>query len=283
MMWTINWRWDCSEEAKLWQDCTEMPLTYSQPCSWALQLLLVSNLLLWENVASVPLSSNETDDQLYLKTLFDHAIMLSQNISKLNIEMRRMYADSEFSEKFHHKFLASSSESYNQFMLEFFEDQEFMIKHLTCCHNYSMKTPESMDEAQMISLQDFPKLILSRVRAWNDTLKNFLTILGNRPGTHNDVVSLAKDIERKNAELSEDIKKILSSVSITRENVDYTVLTGLEDLQSSDEEFRLFTLCKLSYCLRVDMNMLDLCLKLLRCVLLVKSDICLSQRIRNDS
>ncbi|OBS63874.1 hypothetical protein A6R68_07587, partial [Neotoma lepida] len=114
-----------------------------------LLLLLVSNLLLWEKVASVPLSSDEIDDdQLYLKKLFDHAMILSQNISKLNIEMRRTY------------------------------------------------------------LEDFPKLILSRLRAWNDTLKNLLTILGNR--THNDVISLAKDIERKYAELSEDIKSILS-------------------------------------------------------------------------
>ncbi|CAH6803816.1 Prl7a3 [Phodopus roborovskii] len=232
----------------------------------AFLLMLVLNLLLWVNVTSVPLSSNETDDdQLYLKELIDHAMMLSQNISKLNIDMRRIYTDSEFSEKFHHKF-----------------DQEFLIKSLTCCHNYSIKTPESMDEAQMISLQDFPKLILSRVRAWNDTLKNFLTILRNRPGTHNDVISLAKDIERKNAELYEDTKKILSSIFVP-EKVDYTVWTGLEDLLSSDEEFRHFALCKLSYCLRVDMNAVDLCLKLLRCVILVNSDICLSPRIRNDS
>ncbi|XP_003504873.1 prolactin-7A1-like isoform X2 [Cricetulus griseus] len=263
-----------------------MPLSFSQPCSWALLLLVVSNLFLWENVASVPLNSSEIDDdQLYLKELFDHAMEVSQKISKLNIEMRRMYTDSEFSEKFQHKFVStsSSSESYDQFMLEFFEDQEFLIKHLTCCHNYSMKTPESMEEAQKISLQDFPKLILSRVRAWNDTLKNFLTILGNRPGTHNDVISLAKDIERKNEELSEDTKKILNSVYDTIENVDFTVLTGLEDLQSSDEELRHFALCKLSYCLRVDMNMVDICLKLLRCVILVTSDICLSPRVRNDS
>lgn len=55
-------------------------------------MLLVSNLLLWENVASVPLSSDEIDnDQLYLKELFDHALILFQNISKLNTEMRRTY------------------------------------------------------------------------------------------------------------------------------------------------------------------------------------------------
>ncbi|XP_028738294.1 prolactin-7A2-like [Peromyscus leucopus] len=237
----------------------------------ALLMLLVSNLLLWENVASVPLSSDEIDnDQLYLKELFDHALILFQNISKLNTEMRRTY-------------LSSSSESYDKFMLEFFEDQEFLIKTLSCCHNYSIKTPENVDEAQKISVEDFPKLILSRMWAWNNTLKNVLTILENRTGTHNDVISLAKDIERKTAVLYEDTKNILSSIYGKKENVDYTVLTGLEDLQSSDEEFRHFALCKLSYCLRVDMNMVDICLNLLRCVVVGNSDICSSRRIRDDS
>lgn len=55
-------------------------------------MLLVSNFLLWENVASVPLSTNETDaDNLYLEELFDHAMILLHNISKLNTEMRRTY------------------------------------------------------------------------------------------------------------------------------------------------------------------------------------------------
>ena len=52
----------------------------------------MSNLLLWENVASVPLSTNETDDDnLYLKEFFDHARILLHNISKLNTEMRKIY------------------------------------------------------------------------------------------------------------------------------------------------------------------------------------------------
>lgn len=43
-------------------------------------------------MAAVPLSTNETDDDdLYLKELFDHALILSRNISKLNIEMRKIY------------------------------------------------------------------------------------------------------------------------------------------------------------------------------------------------
>ncbi|EGV91586.1 Prolactin-7A2 [Cricetulus griseus] len=96
-------------------------------------------------------------------------------------------------------------------------------------------------------------------------------------------MEFAKAIEAQHKILLEYIMKIVSKVYDTIENVDFTVLTGLEDLQSSDEELRHFALCKLSYCLRVDMNMVDICLKLLRCVILVTSDICLSPRVRNDS
>ncbi|KAK7824739.1 hypothetical protein U0070_020246, partial [Myodes glareolus] len=214
----------------------------------AILLLLVSNFLLWENVTSVPLSTNETDDDnLYLKELFDHAMILLHNISKLNTEMRRTY------------------------MLEYFEDQEFLVKTLSCCHNYSIKTPKNMDEIQKISVEDFPKLILSRVQAWNGTLHNLLTILESTPGTHDTVLSIARNIRTKNADLFEDSKKILNKIYGKIETVDHAVLTGLEDFQSSDEDFRLFALCKLSYCLRKDMNMVNIYLELLSCVMLVKS------------
>ncbi|XP_051050069.1 prolactin-7A1 [Phodopus roborovskii] len=226
----------------------------------AFLLMLVLNLLLWVNVTSVPLSSNETDDdQLYLKELIDHAMMLSQNISKLNIDMRRIY------------------------MLEFLGNQELLAKNLICCHNYSIKTPENMDEAQMISLEDFPKLILSRVQAWNSTVHNLLTILRSMPGIQDNILSLAKDIRTKIAKLFEDTKSIMSKVYGTTENVDYNLWSGLEDFQSSDEDSRFIALCKLSYCLHVDIHTVDLSLMLLRCVVIVNSDICRSPRIIHDS
>ncbi|CAO2595604.1 Prl7a1, partial [Lemmus lemmus] len=248
----------------------------------AILLLLVSNLLLWENVASVPLSTIETDDDnLYLEELFDHAMILLHNISKLNTEMRRMYCIIYF--YFCHApiwtQLSSASKSYDQFMLEFLGNQELLVKNLISCHNYSIKTPENMDEVQKLSLEDFPKLILSRMQAWNDTLHNLLIILGSMPGTHDDVLSLAKDIKTKTAELFEDTKSILSKIYGTTENVDYTIWSGLEDIQSSDEDSRFIALCKLSYCLHIDLQTVDLSLMILRCMVLVDSDKCSSPRI----
>ncbi|CAO2595603.1 Prl7a1 [Lemmus lemmus] len=245
-----------------------MPLSFSQPCSWALLVLLLSNLLLWENVASAPLNSNETNDQLYLKELFDHTMLLYQNISDLNMDLPRIFVSTS---------LMSVLLTFS--MLEFLGNQELLVKNLISCHNYSIKTPENMDEVQKLSLEDFPKLILSRMQAWNDTLHNLLIILGSMPGTHDDVLSLAKDIKTKTAELFEDTKSILSKIYGTTENVDYTIWSGLEDIQSSDEDSRFIALCKLSYCLHIDLQTVDLSLMILRCMVLVDSDKCSSPRI----
>ncbi|XP_021071088.1 prolactin-7A1 isoform X2 [Mus pahari] len=265
-----------------------MPLSFTQPCSWALLLLLVSSLLLWENVACVPLSSNVTDDDpLSIKGLFDHAMILSKNISDLNMEVRRIFTISEMSAKLLDKFLSSSSssDSYDQFMLEFLGHQELLTKNLTYCHKYSTKTPEDMEEAQkVISLQDYPILILSRIQAWNETLKNQISLSESAQGIDDDILPIYENIETKIAELLEDTKSILSQVYGTTENVDdYTLWSGLEDLQSSDEESRFLALCKLSYCLHVDIHTAKLYLEFLRCVVLVNSDSCLSSKTGNDS
>uniref|UniRef100_A0A8C6HA57 Prolactin family 7, subfamily a, member 1 n=1 Tax=Mus spicilegus TaxID=10103 RepID=A0A8C6HA57_MUSSI len=266
-----------------------MPLSFTQPCSsGALLLLVVSNLLLWENVACLPLSSNDTDDDpLSIKGLLDHAMILSKNITDLNMELRRIFTISEMSAKLIDKFLSSSSssDSDDQFMLEFLGHQELLTKNLTYCHKYSIKVPEDMEEAQnVISLEDFPVLILSRMQAWNETLKNRINLSEGTPGIDDDIFPIYKNIETKIAELLEDSKSILSQAYGATENVaDYTLWSGLEDLQSSDEETRFLALCKLSYCLHVDIHTANFYLQFLRCVALVNSDSCLSSKTGNDS
>ncbi|XP_034366706.1 prolactin-7A1-like isoform X1 [Arvicanthis niloticus] len=264
-----------------------MSLSFTQPCSsGALLLLVVSSLFLWENVTSVPLSSNETDDDpLSIKGLFDHTMILSKNISDLNMELRRIFTVSEMSAKLFDKFLSSSSsDSHDQFMLEFLGHQELLDKNLTYCHKYSIKTPEDIEEAQkVISLEAFPNLILSRIQAWNETLKNVINLLESTPGMDDDILPIYKNIETNTAELLEDTKSILSQIYGTKNVDDYNLWSGLEEFQSSDEESRFLALCKLSYCLHVDIHTANFYLQFLRCVVLVNSDSCLSPKTGNDS
>lgn len=52
-------------------------------------MLLVSNLLLWEKVASAPMNVSEAGlSKVSLKDLFDNATALAENITELATEMR---------------------------------------------------------------------------------------------------------------------------------------------------------------------------------------------------
>lgn len=76
----------------------------------ALLLVVVSSLLLWENVASVPLSSNETDGYpLSINGLFHNAMRLTWNIKNLNMELRKTYVSTSLSSGLFHKRTSQSN------------------------------------------------------------------------------------------------------------------------------------------------------------------------------
>ncbi|XP_008838730.1 prolactin-7C1-like [Nannospalax galili] len=238
-----------------------------------LLLLLVSDLLLWEEVVSVPMHAKDTDhEEVTLQELFDHAITLSQNISDLATDMRMEFFTNDFSSKL-----------FNKFMLRSTRDMQFMANTLNTCHTLSINTPETIQEAKEISLDDFLKMTLSIVQAWNVPLHHLVTELSGMPGAPSVILSRAKDIEAENKELLMRVKKILSKVHPgIEENVSYPLWSDLAHLQAADEEVRMYTLYKMSYCLRVDMHTVDLYLKLLRC-LHVNGDVCYSTGFGDDA
>ncbi|XP_038191432.1 prolactin-7C1-like isoform X1 [Arvicola amphibius] len=231
-----------------------------------LLLLSVSNLLQWETVTSAPIDDNEIDyGEGSLKALFDHAITLSQTCNDLTMEMRKLF----FSDVF-------SSKMFKKFVLDFLKDKKYMVKTLNSCHTFSLNTPETVEEARHISFEDFLKIILSLVHAWNNPLHHLVTELGTMKGAPDAILSRAKGIESLNSELLESIMMILSMVHPgPKQDAKYPVWTDLASLQAADEERHFFALYKLLYCLRVDTYTIDLYLKHLRCVL-VNGDICYS-------
>lgn len=55
-------------------------------------MLLVSSLLLWENMASASMDTSVSGNgEVSLKDHFDDAIILSKNISELATEIRRLF------------------------------------------------------------------------------------------------------------------------------------------------------------------------------------------------
>ncbi|KAL6088714.1 hypothetical protein STEG23_000805 [Scotinomys teguina] len=89
----------------------------------------MSNLLQLESVTSAPIHDNVSDHgKVSLKDLFDHAIALSQTTSALTMEMRKL------------------------FVLDFLKDKTYMNETLNSCHTFSLKTPETVEEARDISV-----------------------------------------------------------------------------------------------------------------------------------
>ncbi|XP_028631547.1 prolactin-7B1 [Grammomys surdaster] len=228
----------------------------TQPCFWTLQILLVSNLLQWENVASVPTKGSGSGiSEMLTEDLFDDAIILSQHINGLAIETRRIFISSNF-----------SSDMFITFTLQFNRHDEFVVNGLNSCHTLSLKTPKTEKEAKTISLSDFVKMILSILRAWENPLHHMETELKNMPGAPFAILARVKDIEVKNKILLDRIMKIAKKVKHEiHENEEYPVWSELASLQSTNEESRFFALYKLSYCLFVDTDKVEHYLKHLKC------------------
>ncbi|GAB1298034.1 Prolactin-7B1 [Apodemus speciosus] len=164
----------------------------------ALQILLLSNLLLLENAVSVPTSGRGLGvSEMLTEDLFDDAIILSQHINGLAIETRRIFLSSNF-----------SSDMFIAFTLQFNRHDEFVVNGLNSCHTLSLKTPKTEKEAKRISLPDFVKMIVSILHAWDNPLNHMETELKNMPGAPNAILARVKDIEVKNKILLDRIMKI---------------------------------------------------------------------------
>ncbi|XP_052013731.1 prolactin-7B1 [Apodemus sylvaticus] len=233
-----------------------MHLSLTQPCFWALQIQLLSSLLLWDKVVSIPTNGSGSHvTETLTEDLFDDAIILSQHINGLAIETRRIFLSNNF-----------SSDMFITFTLQFNRHDEFVVNGLNSCHTSSLKTPKTEKEAKRISLPGFVKMIVSILHAWENPLNHMETELQNMPGAPFAILARVKDIEVKNKILLDRIMKIAKKVKHRiEENEEYPVWSELASLQSANEESRFFALYKLSYCLFVDTDKVEHYLKHLKC------------------
>ncbi|XP_027265043.1 prolactin-7D1-like [Cricetulus griseus] len=221
-----------------------------------LLMLLVSNLLLSEKVASMPMNVSEAGrSEVSLKDLFDNATILSENITKLSTDMRMEFFYNNFSSRIFSKTLSSL---HKKMRLNDVFDK---------CHTLPIKTPETKAEIRETSFEDFLNMTFRTLRAWEDPLKHLVTELSAMPGVPDVILSQAKAIEAQHKILLEYIMKIVSKVNpALQEKEDSLVWSDLDLLQAADEESRLFALYVFSYCLRVDLQIVEFCIYMLRCL-----------------
>ncbi|XP_076999790.1 prolactin [Tamandua tetradactyla] len=209
----------------------------------SLLLLLVSNLLLYKSVASLPICpSGNVNCQVSLRDLFDRAVILSHYIHNL------------------------SSEMFHEFDKQYAQGRGFIRKAINSCHTSSLSTPDNKEQAQQTHHEDLLNLVLTVLRSWNDPLYHLVTEVRGLQEAPDAILEKAIEVEEQSKRLLEGMEKIIGRVHPgVKENEVYSVWSGLPSLQMADEDTRLFAFYNLFYCLRRDSHKIDNYLKLLKC------------------
>ncbi|KAM6177348.1 prolactin [Erethizon dorsatum] len=207
-----------------------------------LLLLLMSDLLLCNSVASQPFCANGAGCRLSLRELFDRAIILSHYIHSL------------------------SSEIVQEFDAQYSQGPGFFTQAISMCHTASISTPAGKEQAQQIHQKDFVILVIHLLRSWTEPLNHLITEASRLPKAPDALIAKAMEIQEQNQRLLEGLKKIgkLVDPEIT-DNGDYAVWLGLPSLQSDDLESLLFAYHNMFRCLRRDTHKVDNYLKFLKC------------------
>nr|XP_034366990.1 prolactin-like [Arvicanthis niloticus] len=214
----------------------------SQPCSWMLQMLLVSNLLLWENVYSMSVCFDmEEYNEIPIEELFDSVIFTAQYISNLTTQLSE-----EFDTKFAHSLI-------------------YKAKNSSTCHTTSLATPASIEKIQQTQSDILVKMMISISRAWYHPLKQLVRAVATLEGTCETLLLKVKEVEETNQDILEELKAILVRVHPGAEENFYPAWMGLADVRSTDEDTRLFAISNLLQCLASDTDKIANYLEVLKC------------------
>ncbi|GAB1298026.1 Growth hormone d6 [Apodemus speciosus] len=223
-----------------------MQLTLTLPGSAGMQLLLlVSNLLLLENVASKPTTSVSIED-LYHR-LIDQS---------------------------HNTFILASN-VYREFDLNFAKRSWIRDRIPPLCHTASIHTPQNREEVHEIKTEDLLKVMINVSISWNEPLKHLVSAVTTLPGASVSLGKNAVDLKDKNLVILEGLQTIYNRTQAKVEEneiFDYPAWSGLEDLQSSDEDTHLFAIYNLCRCIKRDIHRIDSYLKVLRCRVVFKNE-----------
>ncbi|XP_021071715.1 prolactin-5A1 [Mus pahari] len=199
----------------------------------ALLLLLLSNLLMWENVVSVPRCIMEDGGcQKVLNYIFNMSSTISENFNNL------------------------SSETLNDFDTEYDPHQKFQNRPTMTCHTSSRSIPNNKRKAERMQPVVLLNVTMRMLAAWKNLLCYVENNMADLDGTPYAIISKVKLIDRQIKKLTknlQDIKTILSQVHPElKENEDYPAWSGEPYVQQSKRRIQLFGLHSLFVCLDND-------------------------------
>ncbi|XP_031215158.1 prolactin-5A1-like [Mastomys coucha] len=225
-----------------------MQLSLTQPCSWALLLLILSNLLLCESVASVPKCEVINGQcQLTLEHLLNRARGLSENTNRL------------------------TSEIFNEFDKEHSSAPGSWGKIPLVCYNYSLTVSDSTTEEQEIQPEVLLKVSIGMLLGWNHTLRHVAADMADMksiPGV-GTFISNVRKIAAKFTRLTRVLKEVKSLLQLARleseKDEDYPASAGLPSLHLLTKPSRLTVYHALLGCVNYDAEKIATHVKILRC------------------
>ncbi|XP_051050065.1 prolactin-2C5 [Phodopus roborovskii] len=215
-----------------------MQLSLTQPRSWTL-LLLLSNLLLWDNVASVTMCAMKNGHCfLSLKKMFHMAGKQSREASEI------------------------ISGIFTDFKKHYVEVHRLQKTVPNKCHTSSIPLPKNKEQAWKAGKNDLLKSVDILLTSWNTPLQHLedLFTLKDVPAV---VISKVKTMKEKDAGLVEGIKTLYNLLG-NGETVNYPAWTGKASLKSDNEDARILAFYDMISCLNSDFKKIKIYLNILK-------------------
>ncbi|XP_028637592.1 prolactin-3B1-like [Grammomys surdaster] len=214
-----------------------MQLSLTQPFSFygALLLLTVSNLLLWEQVTSLPNCGVPTG------SLYQRVVQLSHYNHDL------------------------ASKVFIEFDMKYGRTGLMYNLMLTPCHTAAIPAPENREQVHQTKSEDLLKVSISILQAWEEPLKHMVAAVATLPHVTDTLLSRTKELEERTQGLLEGLRTIIYRVHPGAMASDYSFWSEWSDLQSPDESTKNSALRTLYRCIRRDTHKVDNYLKVLKC------------------
>ncbi|XP_028631499.1 prolactin-8A8-like [Grammomys surdaster] len=236
-----------------------MVLPLSLPHFWALLLLVLSNLLLWEKAASIPAcEAKEGGCWDPLEEAFKSAIERAKTQRKL--------AKQFYVEFFHNQFSAGQFAALKS---KLNRQDESVVRAASYCHSSLTNPPKEPRELMTTEIEKYLKILINYVGFWTSPLYHLVLELSAMKGVPETTLSKAKEIEENNRQILDDLRWILTKIYPTAEEEEEFPIWGyLSSLKSSNRSHKFLAMFNLSNCLKYDAQEILFNIEMVECRLI---------------
>ncbi|KAM6176967.1 prolactin-like [Erethizon dorsatum] len=208
----------------------------------SLLLLVMSTLVLCQNVASHRTCHDDSGCHLNLHDLYHVATYMSQTMHFQALDL------------------------FQEFEKQYSKNSLFFVAAIKRCHTADILAPAGKEEARLMQRKELINLVVRYLLSWKDPLLHLGLEARRLPKFQYFVILKVWIISLKYQQLQELTRQIANELDVeVPDKVDYAVWLEGQSLQSSDEEPRLFAVYNTLRCFVHDAQNIDFLLSFLKC------------------